>query len=80
MVPTSSPFIGHIRTEWLHLERRTAPVVLEIELDRVRFAHNTGWLHAAIDYVPDDEDRRERSSHPPTPRHRPHIGTMQPNR
>jgi putative transposase len=47
---------GHVKTEWPELEQVTDPVVLDRELERVRFAYNTVRLHAGIGYVtPDDE-------------------------
>ncbi|MFT3852448.1 MAG: integrase core domain-containing protein [Ilumatobacteraceae bacterium] len=49
-------FFGHIKGEWPHLEDIVDPVVLEVELARVRIEYNSVRLHEAIGYVtPDDE-------------------------
>lgn len=48
--------LGHVKTEWPHLEKIRDPGELDHELDHVRAEYNTVRLHAGIGYVtPDDE-------------------------
>jgi transposase InsO family protein len=58
--PTDQAWIeslfGHLKGDWPHLEKITAPGQLEVELDHVRHEYNTVRLHAGIGYVtPEDE-------------------------
>ncbi len=49
-------FLGHLKTEWPHLETIADPAALAAELDAIRDQYNTVRLHAGIGYVtPDDE-------------------------
>ena len=58
--PTDQAWIeslfGHLKADWLHLEKIRDPDELALEQNRVRGEYNTMRLHAGIGYViPDDE-------------------------
>lgn len=56
-------FFGHIKGEWPHLEAIVDPVVLEVELARVRIEYNSVRLHEAIGYVTPDDEHYRRGEH-----------------
>ena len=66
-VPTDQAWIesllGHVKSEWPHLEQLRDPAVLEAESARVRLEYNGTRLHAGIGYVTPDHEHAGRGEH-----------------
>ncbi len=53
-------FFSHLKGDWPHLPQLTDAAALDAELGRIRAEYNTIRLHAAIGYVPPDDEHHGR--------------------
>ena len=72
--------VGHIKTEWPHLEKITDPNTLRAELDIARHDYNTRRLHASLGYVTPDDEHQGRGDTIRGPPRRPQTGPPHPHR